>query len=101
MKINVVAVLLFAGGFVLIYGAVRNVNPKDVVVSAFTGKNPADLPQWGGADAPLTLEDPPPEGEKFDAPGPLGTPPPGGGGHFAGDRPRRNPPRNNGGGVSV
>lgn len=74
---NLTAVLLFAAGFVLIYGAVKNVNPKDVVVSAFKGENPSDLPKWGGSTGGDTGQQEPPS--QFGTPGMPGRPPDPGG----------------------
>lgn len=43
MKISVTSVIVFVGGFILIYAGVKNVDPRDVVKAALRGENPGDL----------------------------------------------------------
>lgn len=44
MKISVVSVIVFVGGFILVYAGIKDVDPRDVVKAALRGENPGDLP---------------------------------------------------------
>lgn len=47
MKFNVLGVVLFVAGFVLVYAGVKDVDPRDVVKAALRGKNPGELSPIG------------------------------------------------------
>lgn len=38
MKLNIVALVMLVGGFLCIYGGIKNLNPLGVVQNALTGK---------------------------------------------------------------
>lgn len=47
-QISVLSIILFATGAVLIYSAVKDKNPVEVVKLSLQGKNPADAKPVGG-----------------------------------------------------
>lgn len=38
MQLNIVAVVMIVGGFILLYGAIKNLNPLNVVQNALSNK---------------------------------------------------------------
>ncbi len=40
MTLNVTSVVLFVTGVILIYAGVKNMNPRDVLTNALSGKSP-------------------------------------------------------------
>lgn len=43
MKISVVSVIVFVGGFIMVYAGIKDLDPRDVVKAALRGENPGDL----------------------------------------------------------
>lgn len=57
MNFTVLNVVVFGAGAILIYSAIRNVDPKDVVMAAFTGDKPSPRTQPQN-EAPAPAEPP-------------------------------------------
>lgn len=74
MNVNLLGVTLFVAGTVLIYAAIKDVDPRDVVKLSLQGKSPseghwtgqnlkgggAEFPKGGGAEFPTSSANLPP-----------------------------------------
>lgn len=70
MNFNLISVITFAAGALLIYSGIKNVDPKDAITAAMSGKTAEPKTASSGGTFPKNDDDTASSGGTFNSPSP-------------------------------